>query len=1183
MKLLFRAGGLLYLYKGSPPTQMLLVMKMTLLLLTVACLQISARTSGQTITLSEKDAPLETIFKKIERQSGYHFFYRYEWLKDTKRVSIDVKNISLIAALDICFKDQPVSYIIVEKNIAVKLKQNATINSNEPAAITDVKGKITNEKGEPIAGATVMVKGTSQVSVTNDAGEFSFAGITINTIIQVSSVGYLKQEINVGTDTDIKIVLKLTDNNLTDISILLNDGFQAISPERATGSFSFVDNKLINRRISTNILDRIENLATGVSFKNAEDGLLIRGRNSIFSNVSPLIVVDNFPYDGSISNINPNDVENITILKDAAAASIWGARAGNGVIVITTKKGKSSTPQVSFNSNVTMQQRPKLFSMPIISSSDAIDVEKKLFEQGYYDFALVNTISPGPLSPIVEILAQQKDGVISIEQADQQINALRSNDVRSDLSKYFYRKSMLQQHSVNVSGNTSNINYYMSAGFDRNLNDLVGNELNRITLRSRNTFKLTRKLQLDAGINYVQNDTKVGGNNGIYGINSGSKGLYPYADIVDDNGNPLILARNYRLGYTDTAGGGKIMDWKYRPLDEVGSTTTTSKIRDYILNAAIRYQLFPSFQLEAKYQYHNSITNYERVNGTESYYTRDLINRFYQPDATNAFPVPKGDILYLNNSQITSHQGRLQASYEQVWKSKHEVNALAGWEIRDLTTTSNGYQMYGYTPEGSYVNGNLDFVTWFPQFNYGELSQYFTSNVPNQQSVTKTLDRFLSYYANASYSYDNRYIISLSGRNDATNLFGVSTNQKGVGLWSAGIRWKLNNEKFYKISWLPYLSIRATYGYNGNYSRLASAKTTATFVTNEWGVLSASLQNPPNKNLRWEQVRIANFGVDFSSKNGRLSGSMEYYNKHNKDLMARAPIDPTLGVIIDQSNTFFGNVASIKGEGVEIVLNTKNITGEKWEWNTALLFSYAFTKITDYLLPATSSAERLSGSSFNTIVGKPVFTLYSYPSAGLDPETGEPRGYLGKEISKDYYNILSKTKTDSLIYNGPIQAPYFGAFRNRLSYANFSLSVNISYRFGYSFRSTSILYGALIGSWTGHSDYANRWKNPGDELTTFVPSLPESLTSFDYSRDRIYELSNVLVEKGDQIRLEDIRLDYNLTKHQWNRLPFQQITIYAYAANIGLIWTANKRDIDPNYPDGLRPGKSIALGLNISL
>ncbi len=1160
--------------------QTLRIMKLTVFFSLVGLLHAHADIRAQGITLSGSNVPLQNFFRQIEQQSGYQFFYNDDLLKGTRKITVHLVNASLVQALDECFKEQPVSYEIIDKLIVVKRRKEPS--PALPTAI-DIKGKVTNEQGEAIAGATVTVKGTSRAVSTNENGEFMLFSVDDKAILLISSVSFEGAEIKVNRQQYITIKLKTKSNSLDSVLIAYNTGYEYIPRERATGSFGFVDNKLLNRTVTTNVLDRIENLVTGISFKNDQDGLLIRGRNSIFSNVSPLIVVDNFPYDGDISNINPNDVENITVLKDAAAASIWGARAGNGVIVITTKRGRSSIPQVSFNSAVTVFQRPTLYRMPIISSSDAIDVEQKLFEQGYYDYDLVNTISPGPLSPVVELLAQQKDGLITEQQATQQINQLRNNDVRDDLYKYFYRKSVLQQHSLNVSGNTPNINYYMSAGFDRNLNELVGNSLNRVTLRSRNTFKVTRNLQIDAGLNYVENNTNAGGNGGIYSINSGGgKGLAPYADLVDDDGSALVLVKDYRHGFADTVGSGKILDWKYRPLDEIRENETTSKIRDYVINVGISYKLFPSLLLEAKYQYENSVTTYQLLNSAESYTARDMINKFYQPDADNHFPVPKGGILYTNSQQSVSHQGRLQASYNKVINEKHEFNVVAGWEIKDYTTNINGYRMYGYNKTGNQVSSYIDYVTRYPQFNYGPLSQYFKSNILNIQQISGFVDRFISYYANASYSFDRKYTFSLSGRNDAANLFGVSTNQKGVGLWSAGVSWKINRESFYNLSWLPYLTLRATYGYSGNYSRRATAKTTAVFGTNELGLYSGTIKNPPNKNLRWEQDRIANIALDFSSKNGRVSGSLEYYHKYNKDLMARAPIDPTLGVIADQSSTFFGNVASIKGKGTEFTLNTINVNGSKWKWSSAFLFSYALTKIDKYLLPSTLYPEAVAGSSFNLIVGKPVFTMYSFPWAGLDSQTGDPLGYKGKEISNDYYSILAQTAIDSLLYNGPTQAPYFGAIRNTVSFANFSLSVNISFRCGYSFRSTSIQYSTLIGTWTGHSDYAKRWKNPGDEKITDVPSMPDNIVNYDGTRDRFYALSDALTEKGDQIRLEDIRLDYHILQKRWHKLPFQELTLYAFASDLGLLWTANKRGIDPYYPDGLRPGKRVALGINIS-
>jgi hypothetical protein len=376
--------------------------------------------------------------------------------------------------------------------------------------------------------------------------------------------------------------------------------------------------------------------------------------------------------------------------------------------------------------------------------------------------------------------------------------------------------------------------------------------------------------------------------------------------------------------------------------------------------------------------------------------------------------------------------------------------------------------------------------------------------------------------------------------------------------------------------------LRATYGVNGNISRLTSAYTTANFYFTgaTTSAPAAVIVNPPNERLRWEQVRIVNIGLDFETKNKILSGSIEYYKKNGKDLMGKAPVDPTLGLYDGSGSFFYGNVAGMKGSGFDVQVNSRNIDG-KFKWYSNLIFSQTTSKVSKYLMPVASTGYTylpISPNFISPVIGKPLFAVYSFKWQGLD-NTGNPVGYFNGQSSTDYAAIYSQTKLDSMVYNGPVQPTVFGALRNTFQWNNFSLSINVSYKFGYYFRRSSVNYYDLISSWNGSGDYAKRWQKPGDEKITNVPSF---VYPVDLNRESFYQYSENLVIKGDNIRLEDINLSYDLTKSLWKRLPFSQVRLYIYAANFGTIWKANKEGIDPYYNNIPSAGKSITLGANIN-
>jgi hypothetical protein len=323
---------------------------------------------------------------------------------------------------------------------------------------------------------------------------------------------------------------------------------------------------------------------------------------------------------------------------------------------------------------------------------------------------------------------------------------------------------------------------------------------------------------------------------------------------------------------------------------------------------------------------------------------------------------------------------------------------------------------------------------------------------------------------------------------------------------------------------------------------------------------------------------MINIGLDFKTKNDRLAGTIEYYRKTATDLMGKAPLDPTLGVTLSNlggTSYFFGNVASMKGRGVDVQLTSHNIDGT-FKWSTDLLFSYTSGTVTKYLLPVSGGNAYLNPSVVNPVEGRPLFSLYSFAWAGLDPQTGAPRGYKDGKISDDYGGIYSNTPLDSMIFSGPSQPPYFGALRNTFSWKNISLSVNISYKLGYYFRRSSVNYSSLFSSWTGSGDYGQRWQRPGDELKTDVPALVYPADNYS---DIFYGYSSVLVEKGDHIRLEDVMVSYEMDKHRFSFLPMRNMRFYVYAGNLGVLWKAGKKEKDPYYVDMPVPGRMIAFGI----
>jgi TonB-dependent starch-binding outer membrane protein SusC len=1162
------------------------VMKLMAILLLAAALQVSARSAGQTVTLSEKDATLEKLFREIRRQTGYNFLYNDAWLGQTKRVTIQVSNASLTEALNICFKDQPFTYSIVEHTIVVKRISTLVIQSRKPSLtedlspLIDVKGRIVDSTGAPVVGASVTIKGNNTRGTTTDAAGFFSLNVNEGDVILVSFIGYEMRSVIVtssivASTNTLVITLKHSITKLEEVEVVVNTGYQQIPKERATGDFTFITQKQLDERVASNIIEKLEWTTNGLVFnKKASDGsnmLRIRGESTIYANAEPLIVVDNFPYDGDINNINPNDVESITVLKDAGAASIWGPYAGNGVIVITTKKGRYSKPiSVEANANITVAEEPDLFYWPKMSISDYIDFEKNLFDKGHYNSRLID-IHKSVVSPVVDILNAQRLGNITTQDATNQLNALRGYDIRNDLRKYIYQKPVSQQYQVNIRGGGDKTTYYFSAGFDKGLARVKGNESKRITLNTQSTYKPVKSVEFRFGLTYSENSIT---SNGIEDIPN----LYPYMQLADANGNFLAVPQ-HRKAFEDTIMNRGFLDWRYIPLQERNLIDNQNTRYDIRTVTGIKIDVLPGLKLDALYQYQKSQLLSKSIGRKESYGIRDRMNTF--AILNNGLYIgsnfPNGGIMTQESENLISNSFRVSLNYA-LSKGKHDLNSITGFEVREVKKESNSVWYYGFNPEtGSFIVPDLykDYPL-YPSGNVGTIGGSSAAGL----SFEGNLDRFTSFYHNSSYTYSDRYTFSGSARFDGSNYFGVKTNKKTVPLWSAGFKWAISKEKFYHFSTFPTLNLRITYGYQGNLNRNVTAVTTMRYRSGApyTGLPFAVIINTPNPELRWEKTGMLNIGLDFMTASKRISGSVAYYRRNGVDLIGDAPLDPTTGV-----TQIRGNFSGMRSKGVDLNLMTKNID-TKFQWGTTFIFNYAAETVTKYDIPVSAVNYLGAYGQVSPQVGKPLYRVYSYYYGGLDAN-GNPRIYLGDTLNKKYDGTNSGLiKQSDLHYSGRANPPVTGSMVNTFSYAAFTMKFTIAYKLNYYFRRRTISYNALTNDgWeTSHSDYAQRWQNPGDENLTGVPAF---VYGAPVGRESFYAQSDALVEKGDHIRLQFVNLSYNFNRNILKKLSLKSGQVYFYVNNLNLmIWRANDKNIDPDYPFvAYPPSRSYSLGVRFNL
>ena len=1027
----------------------------------------------------------------------------------------------------------------------------------------------------------------------NSNGEFSLKGIFLSKgTLRVYYAGYKYQDIPFDLSNRGPFIIRLRSEidsiqSIEEVTVV-ETGYFRVPQERATGSFVHIDQQLLNRTVGSNILDRLAGVTRGLIFNqrtmgttvfNNAPSMSIRGISTINANKEPLIILDNFPYEGDISSINPEDIESVTVLQDAAASSIWGARAGNGVIVLTSKSGRYEQPlKVSFRADRSISEKPNLYYNPTIPIPEYIDIERNLYAQGAWD-GRINQIYPY-ITPTIEALLAHKNGYISESEMELRIAQLKTQDVRQDLNQYVYRPVELYKAALNFRGGSKQHNYYFSAGYDKNLGNISGHHKERLTLQARNSYRMfDNKLTFAAHIQFASDKNRIGGDAPFQVL---------YDRLADEYGNPLSIgggssSDGLRQNYIDTVGNGLLSDWNFYPIQNINQLEHFENQVSYQIRPTVTYRPFSWLSLTANYQYVRSFTETDILRSADYFVIRDFYNKYSKINYANntaTSALPDGDVLNQSNRGLSAHYFRSSFNISHYFGDKHQLSMVGGIEVNSNNTLTREFPiMLGYDQDTETYKP-FDLTQSYYYYLTGT-SRIISGLVPQHAIRSSTTNRNRLYFGNASYTFDRRYTATFSARKDEANIFGVAINQRGRPFWSAGLRWQLHEEDFFKIDWLPKLVIRATHGYTGNVSG-ASAYITSAIASSpnvRTGRVYQTITNPPNPQLSWENIGMTSIAVDFSAFQNRLSGSIEHYRKKATDLLSSQPINPSSGV-----TSLFGNWSSLKGYGWDVNLTGINIETKDFLWQSDLILSYTNEKVTDYKLKPSSDRMYLTSNLGQyPIEGKPLYGIYSFAWAGLD-ETGQPQGYLDGEVSKDYTNIYNNTRLEDYMYHGRATPPIFGSIRNTFRYKAMELSVNISAQFGYYVRRSGMSYTALYST-TGYTwapfqyDYMNRWQQPGDEARTHVPAAQYPVVA---NRETFYNMAEVLVERGDHIRLRDIRLSYQL---KLPKIGLPSVQIYGYANNLGVLWAANKLGFDPeavyrttiNYP----AVRTYSFGLNI--
>lgn len=939
-----------------------------------------------------------------------------------------------------------------------------------------LKGYVYNrDDGSPVSGATIQLLRSGQVTKSDAKGHFVFHTIVYDTdTLKVQHISFKTDNVALQTNTeDINIYLDAMGESIEEV--VVSTGYYRVPLERSSGSFEVISGNVLDRSLSGNLLDRLEGNTSSIVFDrrrasaterpNERLSLRLRGVSTVRSNDQPLIIVNDFPYDGDLDDINPNDIEQITLLKDAAASALWGARSGNGVIVIKLKEGLENTrQQIAAHLFNRVGSKPDLMaSWRHIPSADYIDLERQMFSNNYYrDHPVVVR------SPVVDLLFSHRAGKISDQELEDKLEIYRNRDIRIEASDMLYRPSHELDAGFSSRGGTSQYGYILSLGYNRNSEVISGNQSQRYSLRSDKRINLSQKITFQLTTDFIHRNNRA---NGITifdqsGLMPSSKTmLYPYASLHDR------IAKAYSHSYLDQFEAEIGRDWYMYPLQEIQLRDNRSSSNAFRGNTGLFYKMVDGLQLSLRYNYNLTLNSNESNHHQESFYTRNLINQFTQIDGR--LIIPEGSIRQWGNNRSIRQGGRVQLDYNRRFFEGLNVTGLAGTEISQQVSTYDPSQvLYGFDPDTYLGQPTLDYESLHPTRPQGSL------RIPgNGGQVQEYIDRFVSYFALGSLEWDRKYILTGSLRWDASNLFGVKTNNKGVPLWSVGFSWNASNERFMDGSPFDLLKLRASYGVNGNINKDATAYPTAFFARSSITQLQeAVLRTAGNPQLRWEKVKTFNSGIDFTVSDNRLRGTFEYYSKNSFDLMGYSNLDPTTGILPGNMGIVeLTNYGKLWSRGIDMSLSAKVLPSNTFHWETDLMASFVKNKVVDYH-EDVANINQYFQPNVPAVEGKSRDVMYAFPWYGLDRETGSPLIMDNGELGTVYGRNVTAFPYEDLLQIGNSLPLWTGSVRNRFSYKGYALQALIMWKGRYNFRRPSVNYTSLLENWQMHEDFGSRWR-----------------------------------------------------------------------------------------------------------
>jgi TonB-linked SusC/RagA family outer membrane protein len=1144
------------------------------------------------------------VFHLIEGQTDYEFIYRPALLEGLSPVKIARGEMRTEDLLDKILSPAYFSYEFYNNTIIVRKKVGSS-GATTAAQTVEVWGTVTDREGNPRPGVTVLVKGSENGVVTDFDGNYRIK-VAAGGVLSFSFMGFAPREIIIEAGSSvIDVQLEEQAARLKDVVVT---GYQKLSVNKSTGATQTITGEELEQKGQANLMSALQGMFQGLNFaadpqNEGQTKYTVRGISTLAGDSSPLIVVDGFPLEADISSINPYEVETITLLKDAAAASIYGSRAANGVLVITTKKGEKGKVRVNYRNELTITGRPDLaYRLNRISAADLVDIERSYAEdnnaQTYWkyleDGGRRNPSRVTPRNQVYNTVAMVNEGRMSQAEAEEVFDRLKGIDNTGQWKKHFYRNDFQHQSNLSLNGGSERYTFRSTLNYTANKGNKVGQKDDNLIFDIVNNIDLGKGIDLDIAGNVVINSSESTPFDEFY-----IKNISPYENLVDEEGNALPVLLPYRNYSSDNNGlwDGKepeelqrlidlgLYDETFYPLKELGMQTINAE------NSAIRLQLRLNAKLSNdlkgnfNFQYETGSSVARDLRKKDSWIMKSLINNmspYEYNGAPGTLPIPPGGRQIETRRNRRSYTLRGQLDFNRSF-GEHSIVAIAGSEIRHVFSQGTITDQFGYDESSGL----------FHPIDKKRLSQFPTkgTNHPGGSSdkldflddFEETLNRYFSLYGNYTYSFKNRYILSGSVRLDQSNLFGTDPKYRYKPFWSVGGKWRLSEEGFFNSSVVNNIALRVSYGINGNISNTYGPFNMAEF-TIPYNLKSPALKisTPAINDLRWEKTATTNAGLDLGFFNNRISLSLDYYIKQTKDLLALGMADPTQGF-----STLMYNEANIDNKGIEIGVNTVNVQAEKFNWSTRITFSHNKNMVTKVYREELFVSNPYFAAGIRNFEGMPANSFYIYTYAGLNEE-GYPMITTGNGDELVLAPGFNEEVIDQIdardLHNGGTAVPvYSGSVINNLTYGPFGLSFMFVGSGGHvllkdSYNGTGGIY---LNPAYVHADAAQGWKQPGDEAHTGIPDVRELYVY----QPNILQYSTKNVIPGDFIRLRELIFTYSIPQQALKKTFIKAARFNLRGNNLFLV-TRNRQGIDPEshglgvryFP--LQPSYSLGFTLN---